>query len=886
MLFSLILVFLTCFGCDSDPKLNPSTVPVVDLRGGTMGGGQGGMSVVGTACIRTFMYRPGQSVSEVKIGGSFENPPWSGSLSLNDDDQDGIWTLDVDLIEGEHQYKMIVDGNWILDPDQLNRVESGDGGQNHQILHQCPFEPACTADTECAMDTPYCRGFECQVDNQPLACAQCSADQSCTAQGECVDPPPAQCDEQRPCDAPLICQEGQCIAECQSDDECEGEALCIDLQCIVPECETNDQCDRFTESCIQVQCAPKSCSEVVFVFDPLGESYDQVHIAGEFNGWPETVEAGGWPMELLDDGRYFARQTVENGIYQYKIVLTRNGEQTWIANPSEPNQVDDGFGGYNSLLNQECMDAPAGAQCGAPDVFQWEDAVMYFVMVDRFYDSDNQVDPVPNATGGNAGWGPSGQYEGGDIKGVEEKLPYLANLGVSAVWLSAPYENRNSSGQAIDPNADSNLYSAYHGYWPSPENIDYTDPMNPSPEPQIESRIGTSADLDSFVTQAHAGGVKVLFDYVMNHVDVESGLYQAHPEWFARKDNGQFALCGPENLWEDVYWGTRCAFTDYLPPFDFDQPDARQWSVDDALWWADRYQIDGYRLDAIKHVPLSWLEDLRSALTQRFPEPEGGRFYLVGETFAYDDAGLIRSFVNPDTMLDGQFDFPYKARLCEALFRPEGRMDSFVSWLNQNDSFYGPGALMTTWIGNHDIPRAIHFASGQIDNCRQGSFPGNGWTSDFSQPTDAPPYERLGLSFAVMMTNPGIPLIYYGDEVGLAGGGDPDNRRMMPWNDSDLNPHQIALRSLMEKLGQIRSEHLVLARGRRITLSSDQDTWVYRMTGCGGDLVDLTIALNRADQARTVSVPAGQYQDLITSTEVNGGMVSLPSRSVMILKAQ
>ena len=83
---------------------------------------------------------------------------------------------------------------------------------------------------------------------------------------------------------------------------------------------------------------------------------------------------------------------------------------------------------------------------------------------------------------------------------------------------------------------------------------------------------------------------------------------------------------------------------------------------------------------------------------------------------------------------------------------------------------------MTTWIGNHDVPRAIHFASGQIQNCMEGSSPSNGWTMSYGQPQDAAPYERLALSYVVMMTSPGIPLIYYGDEIGLAGGGDPDNR--------------------------------------------------------------------------------------------------------------
>jgi len=263
---------------------------------------------------------------------------------------------------------------------------------------------------------------------------------------------------------------------------------------------------------------------------------------------------------------------------------------------------------------------------------------------------------------------------------------------------------------------------------------------------------------------------------------------------------------------------------------------------------------------------------------------------MVGETFSYDDRDLLRRFVDPDTMLDGQFDFPFKARACEALFTAGGRLDTLASWMDGNDSFYGRGAIMSTWIGNHDIPRAIHFASRQIGNCREGSSPGNGWNPGaFAQPTDAPPYERLALAFAVMFTNPGMPLLYYGDEIGLAGGGDPDNRRMMPWQDrgASLNPHQLALRDTVSALGRIRGENPVLGRGRRVTVSADQDTWVYRMTGCGSaGASDVTVAINRADDGRSVSIPAGSYDDLVGSGTVSGGSLSLPARSFRVLRAR
>ena len=134
-----------------------------------------------------------------------------------------------------------------------------------------------------------------------------------------------------------------------------------------------------------------------------------------------------------------------------------------------------------------------------------------------------------------------------------------------------------------------------------------------------------------------------------------------------------------------------------------------------------------------------------------------------------------------------------------------------------------------------------------------------------------------------MMTNPGIPLIYYGDEIGLAGGGDPDNRRMMPWSDNELNPHQIELRNLISRLSEIRAAHPNLARGRRVTLSSDQDTWVYRMLGCGAGSQEVTVVMNRADSQRSVSVPAGAYSDLVSLETVTGGTLQLDARSVRVL---
>jgi glycosidase len=701
------------------------------------------------------------------------------------------------------------------------------------------------------------------------------------------------CVDNSGCTAPFVCRDAQCVPECETDDACGEGFICVDLQCIERECETDAECETLTEVCDGGLCEPNPCNLLVFTYDSTGRVPTTVHVAGDFNAtggvWPGTIAAGGWALEWNEELElWVGKYEVPNGTYEYAIVVD---EEDYLPDATNPNTVPNPFGGVNSVLTVSCSDTPGDSVCGDPEEFLWEDTVMYFIMTDRFYDSDGQADPVSGVTDGDATRGASGQYEGGDLAGITEKMDYLSDLGVTSLWITAPFDNRDLAGDAIDPRADSRVYSGYHGYWPAPENINFSNPDAPVPRPRVESRIGTEQDLRDMITAAHSAesanghGIKVLFDYVMNHVDIESGLYRANPGWFARDPsrNNEIRLCGIDNLWDDPYWGTRCAFTSYLPPFEFDNAAARAWSVADAVWWAKEFGIDGYRLDAIKHVPLSWLRDLRASLNDAIEAPPADRFYLVGETFAYDSPELIRSFMDPETMLDGQFDFPLKARLCEALFRTDGSLESFAGWMAGNDTFYGPGSLMTTWIGNHDVPRPIHFASRQIGSCREGSSPANGWTSDYPQPTDAAPYERLGLSYVILMTNPGIPLIYYGDEIGLAGGGDPDNRRMMPWNDASLSAPQLALREQISTLARIRADNPVVARGRRVTRSVSRDTWVYTMLGCGTGFDDVTVAINRADSGTTVQVPAGDYLDAVDGSTVPGGSLALGPRGWRVL---
>src|SRR5690606_18095223 len=136
--------------------------------------------------------------------------------------------------------------------------------------------------------------------------------------------------------------------------------------------------------------------------------------------------------------------------HEYKLII--DGMEPWIPDPNAEELVPDGFGGQNSVL------FVCSTGCGELEAFDSRDAVMYFAMVDRFSDGDGDADPVSGASDGDATSGPSGQYEGGDLEGATMRLDYLADLGVTAIWLSAPYENRDASGAAIDSGSDSHQY--------------------------------------------------------------------------------------------------------------------------------------------------------------------------------------------------------------------------------------------------------------------------------------------------------------------------------------------------------------------------------------------------------------------------------------------
>lgn len=576
---------------------------------------------------------------------------------------------------------------------------------------------------------------------------------------------------------------------------------------------------------------PATC-DVTFRYPSGGET--SVEVRGDFkpDGWQAGV-----PMTRAG-GEWTATVAIANGAdVQYKFVID-GGD--WREDPANPDRVPDGFGGWNSLVHVAC------GMCGTSTEFDWRDGVMYFVLLDRFRNGDFSNDvSVPGVE-------PAADYAGGDLAGLLQAVEegYFTDLGVNVLWLSAPFDNADVAGWGDD----GHLYSAYHGYWPRDLGV-------------VDPRAGDLALLKTVVAAARARGIRIVLDYVMNHVHETSPIYAMHPEWFWPLDD---CVCGEGCSWDADPDRLRCWFRSYLPDFDFRHPAARAFSVGNALWWIDELGIDGYRLDAVKHIETSWLTDLRAGLF-------GRRFYLVGETYT-GDRGLIKAYVDPATMLDGQFDFPLRAVAVRTLLMRQGGMGDLDAFLASNDGYYGPGAIMGTFIGNHDLPRVIHLAEDPPLFGEWDSGKSRAWWNQPQAPAAREPYERLALGFTLLMTIPGLPLVYYGDEIGLAGGGDPDNRRVMPWG--PLGEHQAWLKARLGALAKIRAAHPALRRGKRTTLAVTHDVYVYEMAAFGDRVV---VALNRGDAPNAApNVPAGAWRDLLADAVVASPPV-VPARGALVL---
>jgi glycosidase len=528
-------------------------------------------------------------------------------------------------------------------------------------------------------------------------------------------------------------------------------------------------------------------------------------------------------------------------------------------------------GKYTVELNARDRDGRAAATLKLvfwveAEPFTWQGATIYMAMVDRFANGVTANDVAPTA-----GVDRRADFLGGDFQGLRARIAdgTLDRLGVRALWI-APV-NRNPDGAFLASNGR-NQVMGYHGYWPVRGR-------------EVDPRFGGEEALRALVAEAHAHGIRVLQDFVVNHVHRDHEYFRAHPEWFRTG-----CVCGTNAC----DWTARrldCLFTDYLPDVNWSVPEAAAQFVDDAAFWIDRFDLDGLRVDAVKHVEDIVAYNLRARLHDEF-EASGNRVFLTGETaMGWNDCGLdcnrseydtISRYVGPNA-LDGQADFvlyhavPYRA------FSSDSRGMLHVDyWTQQSAAQYPAGAVMTPYVGSHDTARFTTLATyrGQSP-ALDPAIPGRQWDNVAEAPRDANPYARHRLAMTWVLTIPGAPLVYYGDEYGDWGGADPNNRRL--WRAPEaLTGDERATLEHVRAAGSARRELLALRTGSYVSLAASEDTLVFARRA--GDRAAV-VALSRAGAARTVTarLPAGMFADgTVLRDRLGGPSVTVTAGAVNV----
>ena len=491
------------------------------------------------------------------------------------------------------------------------------------------------------------------------------------------------------------------------------------------------------------------------------------------------------------------------------------------------------------------------------------DDVIYLIMIDRFADGDPSnnapKDAPPEANDRNN----PRSFHGGDLRGIINHLPYLKELGVTAIWLTPWYDNWNGVNRCNKPWCPNTYYHGYHA-------IDYY---------AVEDRFGDLATLRELVQKAHSLGIKVIQDQVANHVGSQHPWVSNPPlnTWFhgtlAHHQLNKFrnsVLLSPHSNQLDFRNTLDGWFSDDLPDMNQEEPQVERYEIQNALWWIGMTGIDGIRQDTIQYMPRFFIRDLSTALHKQYR-----KLWMVGEVYERDSAqtaffiGGHTGWDGIDTTLDSVFDFAlWNASL--KVFTKKAPMYVLPSQLKY-DAFYPDASKLTVLANNHDTTRFMSLEGATTAGAMMHT--------------------------AFVLSVRGIPQLYAGEEIAMEGKEDPDNRRDFPsaaFKAEGRNAKQQQMFEWTRSWIRLRREHAAMRSGKLIDLFVDDETYVFARQ-LGEETI--VVAFNRENKEKRVSVPVGSIgvkdgvmlRSLIG--DVSGRVVNgeatfiLPAESAVAIKA-
>jgi len=486
------------------------------------------------------------------------------------------------------------------------------------------------------------------------------------------------------------------------------------------------------------------------------------------------------------------------------------------------------------------------------------DDVVYLIMPDRFADGDPSNDRPAGSNGIYDRSSPMA-YHGGDLRGVHDHLQYLHDLGVTTIWLTPVWKNSNSD---------------YHGY----HVVDFY---------AIDDHMGTMAEYQSLIADAHKLGMKVLMDYVGNHTG-PTNLWASDPPtptWLhgtpAHHLDPSYSFNGLVDPHAPV-WEYRATvegwFAGKLPDLNPDDPELGLYLAQNAMWWVETAQLDGFRIDTFPYSSRQFWSGWHERLHEVYPHINS-----IGEVADGDPSitsffqGGRKQFDGVDTELATLFDFPLEYAIRDVVIKGEP-VQKIVDVL-RHDELYPHPEWLVTFIGNHDQTRFV-------------SEPGSNAA-------------KLKAAFALLLTMRGIPQIYSGDEIAQPGGGDPDNRRDFPggfpgdarnaFSAAGRTPEEQDVFSYVQSLLAVRQKHPALRTGKQWHIGWDESYYAFLRELPGEKVL---VVYNNAPAARELKIPLAdtpiestrELQTLFgnTKADIVGGdlHITLPSQTIAVLAAR
>lgn len=550
----------------------------------------------------------------------------------------------------------------------------------------------------------------------------------------------------------------------------------------------------------------------------------------------------------------------------------------------------------------------------------------YFVMTDRFMDGD------PANNDGSLGDDPqvsgydptnSAYYQGGDLRGIEDKLDYIEGLGVTAIWVAPPFTNK-----AVQPEDSS---AGYHGYWIT----DFTG---------IDPHLGGNDAMKSLIATAHERGLKVYFDIITNHTADVIGYADGDRMPYVSVDDtpytdasgdpfsesalvgsdgfptlsaetsfpyvpvlapGEEAAKSPEwlndptvyhNRGNTTFTGEDALYGDFVGLDDLFTEDPRVVGgmVDIYTGWIRDFDVDGFRIDTMRHVDDEFWKAFGPAVLEFAADEGKDEFFMFGEVF--DTSRAKTSHFTTTDRQQAVLDFPFQAAARDFVSRSGSAEDlaAFYAdddWYTDADS---SASQLPTFLGNHDMGRFGGFL--EADN---GAADADELLS------------RAELANELMYLTRGNPIVYYGDEQGLTGdGGDRAARQVMfgtriaEYTDDDLIGSGATLAeptfdtahplyAQIAELNALRAEHPTLATGAQVTRYAEAG--VFALSRFDRDeRREYVVALNGSDADATVTIPtwggtfSQVYGDLLADARVaeDGALsVTVPALGAVVLRA-